>query len=132
MSASVVVTFAMFVSAISACACVHHGAETESIPTVSCHSAAHEDAAIEKAEILGGSYVGGECECIVRVAVPVIAAKSENKLAKPGDHLTASDGPCTITGSVRFSQAGPTSFHTNVLYYRDFSFAGPSRAPPRA
>lgn len=132
--ATLLVTLAMFVSAISACACAHHQPPQETAEASSCHSTAHDPGVSEFATQSDHSapQLGGECDCLVRLPVPAIAAKSEDKLAKNSELLTAAEGPGSIVGSVRLSQVNSTTFQDGVFYSRQFSFAGPSRAPPRS
>lgn len=126
--------FALFVSAVSACACSHH--QTAAVEEmVSCHTSKHETApAVEKERNLPrGTAIGVDCDCLVRLPVPAVSAKSEKKAFKQSadpdsvvevkfDRLTAF-----------FTQRTSVSFIDRLTDHHSPPelFSGPSRAPPR-
>ncbi len=125
----------MFVSAISACACAHHEPTQETAEASSCHSTAHDPGVIEIAAQSDHSapQLGGECDCLVRLPVPAIPAKSDG--IKLG-HTSA--GQNAEVPSLFFRQhfipllSVPPEIDDVLNSFRSLHLAsGPSRAPPR-
>ncbi len=125
--------FALFVSAVSACACSHH--ETAAVEeTVSCHSFAHGTPAVEGEQpTQSGDSFRVDCDCLIRVPVPAVSAKSEKKAFKQ-----SADTDAVV--EVRFN--GINAFFTQQTSVGIIDrltdhhsppelFSGPSRAPPR-
>lgn len=128
--------FALFVSAVSACACSHHSEDQSAdLAATSCHGAEHGEVKVEaeQPQIPTGSFVGQDCACFVRTPVQVIASKAEQKKSKAADN---SDDIVSV-GIVRFEFAAISSVNAPV-YNRTSSYhsnphlgSGPARAPPR-
>ncbi len=125
--------FALFVSAISACACSHH--QTAAVEeTVSCQSSAHGAPAIGSEQpVPSGDSLRVDCDCLVRLPIPAVSAKSEKKILKQ------SDEPDTLVDS-KFDHLASFSIETAPVLSIDRLihhhsppelFSGPSRAPPR-
>ena len=133
-STSLLATLALFVSAVSACACAHHQPPQETAEASSCHSASHETGSGEDAvqQDNAAAYFGIECDCIVRLPVPAIASKSGSlKLADSSASQIAE--LASLLFEERFVPLSPVPPEIDDVLssFRSLHLAsGPSRAPP--
>lgn len=125
--------FALFVSAVSACACSHH--QTEAVEeTVSCHSSAHGTPAAEGEQPTpSGDSFRVDCDCLVRLPIPAVSAKSEKKILKQSDEPdTLIDAKFDHLATFSIETASVISIDRLIQYHSPPElFSGPSRAPPR-
>ncbi|QYO68293.1 hypothetical protein [Leptolyngbya sp. 7M] len=128
----ILTTFALLVSAISACACSHHeiaAVENNS----SCHSSAHGTPVAQSEQPTpSGDSLRVDCDCLVRLPIPAISAKTEKR-----SFNTVEDNEQIAFMPVRFElnytrTLGIPDFHFSPDHHSPPElFSGPSRAPPR-
>lgn len=128
--------FALFVSAVSACACSHHtDKQVAELAATSCHIAEHGEVNVEaeKPPTPTGLYVGQDCACFVRTPAQAIASKAEKKKSKVADN---SDDILSVE-IVRFEVSAisnvdaPVFDQTRSYHSNPHLRSGPARAPPR-
>ena len=77
---TLIAVLSLFVSAVSACACTHHEPAKRAVETSSCHGPSHEKTKEAVAETAPNwAHLEADCNCFVRIPVPGIIAKTDNK-----------------------------------------------------
>jgi hypothetical protein len=128
---TVTAMLALYVSAVSACACSHHEPIKKAVEN-SCHGPSHEAPTDEQANLLG-SHFESDCECYVRTPVPAIVAKKDDKRTVVEKQIVeVVELSTAISTRLDASDRPKGSFEPPISNYQHALLASlPSRAPPR-
>lgn len=131
--ASLVTIAALFVSAVSACACTHHEPAKKAEELSSCHGAAHETANIADESESRSDILEATCNCFVKAPTPAIVAKSDEKRISLEQHVDDSESAIAGVEFVAlWNAASPAIFEPPQWDHRSTLLSSlPSRAPPR-
>ncbi len=118
----------LLVSAVSACACLHHQ-QNKAAEQHSCHQTSTENADVKSSSAKTAATTGVDCSCLE--AVPRLSAKSENPKLKK--HAAANSPAPLVRVTFVLHTVKAVKTFARPLYLSDsFYNISPSRGPPRA